>query len=281
MTSPQVTVICLCYNQANYLVEAVESVVSQTYPNIQLILVDDGSTDDSVAKIRILKEKYHFIELLILPKNTGYCKAFNSALKLTKGDFIIDLAGDDALFPDRIKKGIETFHLAGLEYGVQFSDAEIIADNGSHLYFHSERFPHHSIPQGDIYNHLIKRYFICSPSMMVRKKVLEDMNGYDEALAFEDFDLWIRSGRNCKYCYVPEVLVKKRIAKGSMSQDQFVRASLQRWSTLRVCEKIKSLNRREEENKALRHRLRYECMLSLKMMDVKLAFEFLKLWRRV
>ena len=281
MYSPLVTVICLCYNHSNYLEEAIQSVVNQTYKNIQIILVDDGSTDDSPTKINSLKEKHPSIEIIVRSSNIGYCKAFNEALKLSKGEFIIDFSTDDVLLSNRIEKGVEIFRLTGTEYGVQFSDGEIIADNGSHLYFHSQRFPHHTIPQGDVYKHLIERYFICSPSMMVRREVLEDMQGYDEALAFEDFDLWIRSSRKFKYHYSKEVLVKKRLAKDALSRGQFVRASNQRWSTLMVCEKIKSLNKNKEEDKALRHRLRYECMLSLKMMDIKLALEFFKLWRQV
>ncbi len=281
MPSPLVTVICLSYNHSHYLVEAVESVVNQTHKNVQIILSDDGSTDNSVEKIKDLKNKYPFIELLLWTQNLGYCKAFNEALKLAKGDFIIDFATDDVLLPDRIAKGVEMFQRAGEEYGVQFSDGEIVADDGSHLYDHSERFPHETIPQGDIYRHLIERYFICSPTMMVRKEVLVDMKGYDESLAFEDFDVWIRSSRKFKYCYSKEVLVRKRLAKNSMSQGQFVTGSNQRWSTLKVCQKIKELNKTEEEDKALLHRVRYEFMLSLKMMDIRLAFQFLKLWWQV
>jgi hypothetical protein len=103
------------------------------------------------------------------------------------------------------------------------------------------------------------------------------MNGYDEALAFEDFDLWIRSSRKYKYCYSSQALIKRRIVNSSMSRAQFASGNKQRWSTLAVCKKIRALNKNREEDSALRKRLLYEFLLSLRMMDVRLALEFLKL----
>ena len=277
MSQPLVTVICLCYNHERFVREAIESVWQQSYADIQLIIVDDASLDSSVSVIRELIIDKPEIIFIANEKNEGSCRSFNLALELATGEFIIDLAADDVLLQDRVKIGVECIQMAGPEYGVQFSDAEIISEDGSHLYFHSEKFPHHTIPQGNIYKNLIEQYFICSPTMMFRREVMEHMKGYDETLAFEDFDLWIRSSRKFKYCYSPLALVKRRIVSSSMSNQQFIKASKQRWSTLVVCKKIKALNRNDAEEKALRHRLGYEFFLSLKMMDVQLAIEFLKL----
>ena len=278
MSRPVVTVICLCYNHEKFVEEAIRSVWLQTFSSIQLIIVDDASLDNSASVIkRLIKDKPEVI-FIANDKNLGSCQSFNSALRHAIGDYIIDLAADDVLMPSRVTIGVETLEKAGSDFGVQFSDAEIISETGNHLYYHSEKFPHHTIPQGDIYKNLIDRYFICSPTMMFKREALTYMGGYDEELAYEDFDLWIRSSRKFKYCYSPNVLVKRRLVSSSMSRQQFTKASKQRWSTLVVCKKVKALNKNSEEEKALQHRLRYELLLSLKMLDIRLAVEFLKLW---
>ncbi len=109
MEKPLVSVICLCYNHRRFVREAVESVLNQSYKNIQVIVADDASTDNSVEEIQSLKAPYPSIELLLLPKNLGNCKAFNEALKLAKGEFVIDFATDDVMMPDRIEKQVAFF----------------------------------------------------------------------------------------------------------------------------------------------------------------------------
>lgn len=274
MSQPLVTVICVCFNHASFVEEALESVIAQTYPNVELIVIDDGSTDGSVKVIKRWAAKYPQTTILLNGINQGYCKTFNKAYQLSKGEFVIDLAADDVLKPNRIEAGIALFEKRGPSCGVTFSDAEYIDATGKTLYFHSDKFPHQSVPQGDVYKSLIERYFICSPTMMFRSAVLQALQGYDETLAYEDFDLWIRASRNFHFCYIPEPLVKKRNLTNSLSMKQFRRGSMQRESTLAVCKKIKELNRTKAEDAALRKRIIYETVLSLRIGDYKLAFEF-------
>jgi glycosyltransferase involved in cell wall biosynthesis len=276
MERPLVSVICLCYNHARFVEDAIHSVRSQTYRNIQFIIVDDASQDNSAEVIsRVVNDNPEII-FISQKVNTGNCRAFNNGLSKAKGEFIIDLAADDILMPDRIEKGVEFFLNQSPNVGVLFSDAEWIDENGSHLYFHSKRFPHHTIPTGDIYIHLIVKYFICSPTMMFRRSVIEYLGGYDETLAYEDFDFWIRSSRVFQYGYSPDVSVKKRVVEGSMSKTQF-KNSRQQWSTYAVCCKIMSLNRNPEEKRALGERIRYEIGVNLRMMNLSLVFQYLKL----
>ena len=178
MNKPLVSVICTCYNHKAFIQKAIDSVLCQSYPAGELIIVDDASTDGSPETI-----KNHIrgmaVQLLMLNQNVGLCRAFNEGLKLAKGAFIIDLAGDDELDPERITKGIDALTTKGDQYGVHFGDAEIVAADGSHIRFHSDIYPHASIPQGDVYLNLIRNYFICSPTMMFRRTVIEKLGGYD------------------------------------------------------------------------------------------------------
>lgn len=280
MSGPLVTVICLCHNQARFVGEALESVRNQTWPSVQLIVVDDASTDDSAAVIRECLAGLPSTTFLQLPQNVGNCTAFNKALAFAEGDYIIDFAADDILLPDRIRVGVEALTAAGDKFGVNFTDANWMDEEGRHLYTHSSRFPHETIPQGDIYVHLIRRFFICSPTVMFRTHVIRELGGYDESLAYEDFDFWMRSSRIFKYCYTPQVLVQKRVVSGSMSEKQFKRFSPQLRSTFRICEKILEMNRSRDEQAALSERIKYEMRVAARFLDAPLLAKYASLWMR-
>lgn len=280
MVAPPVTVICLCYNQGRFVKEAIRSVLEQTYPNIQIIVVDDCSTDNSVEVITGMVVAHPHIVFLSLRKNVGNCKAFNLALPHVRGDYIIDLAADDILLPERVSKGVMALTAAGDAFGVNFTDADWVDEDGGHLYRHSSRFPHQNVPEGDIYTDLIHRFFICSPTMMFRREVIDALGGYDEDLSYEDFDFWIRSSRHFRYCYTPEVLVKKRVVPRSMSQRQFTRGNPQLESTYRVCGKIMALNRARGEQRALARRIAYEIRVSIRLFCFSLALKYLRLYFR-
>lgn len=279
MPAPLVTVICLCFNQERFVVEALQSVFNQTYQNIQLIVVDDCSSDNSVPAIKAFLSAHSGIEFIALEKNLGNCRAFNRGLALAKGEYIIDLAADDLLLPERIETGVEA--LRDGKYGVHFSDAEIISESGEHLGYHSDKFPHHTIPQGDIYTALIERYFICPPSMMFTKAVQNHIGGYDESLAYEDFDFWVRSARVFEYCYSEKVLVKRRISLGSKSSGQYKFNSPQLRSTFIVCNKIYEMNKSADEMQALKKRVYYELRQSLFTLNISLAIDYLFLLRKI
>jgi glycosyltransferase involved in cell wall biosynthesis len=276
-----VTVICLSHNHALYVTESLQSVLNQTYPNIQLIIVDDASTDGSVQAILEFISTRPQITFIQLTKNVGNCQAFNFGLKEAKGEYLIDLAADDMLLPNRIEEGVAELTKAGLNYGVNFSDAELIDEGGKFLALHSDKYPHSTIPQGNVYKNMIAQYFICPPTIMFRKEVIDYLDGYDEALAYEDFDFLVRSSRKFYFCYTPKVLVKRRIVSNSMSSKQFQKGDKQRWSTLHVCEKINQLNQNREEKAALQKRIRYEFLLSMRMLDFRLAVAFLRLYFRL
>jgi len=258
-----------------------QSVLDQTYKNNELIVVDDGSNDDSASVIETFCKQHPQIKFIRLEKNAGICKAFNTAFKISTGDFIIDLAADDLLLPHRLASGVKSFESLSKDVGVIFSDAEWIDPGGNHIDFHSSKYPHQSIPQGDIYKDLIERYFICSPTMMFRRAVVETLGGYDEDLTYEDFDFWIRSSRTFKYHYAPEVLVRKRKLKNSLSEKQFRILNRHSTSTYRVCEKIFKLNKTKEEHRTLQHRVKYEIRQCIRTLDFLLVLKYWSLLMKV
>ena len=88
----------------------------------------------------------------------------------------------------------------GNNYGVHFCDVELLDESGKSFGTHYQRDKDGKlmvpVPSGDIYSELVERYLISAPSMMMRRTVLEELDGYDEDLTYEDFDFWVRSARN-------------------------------------------------------------------------------------
>lgn len=279
--NPLVSVIAVCYNHERFVKDALTSVVEQTYQNVELIVVDDASTDNSVTIIQEFLANHPTTKFIHLQHNRGNCAAFNAGLAVAQGDFVIDLSADDMLLPERVVIGVKEFQERDETWGVQYADARLIDENGKPTGYHSDKYPHRSVPQGDVYAELVERYFVCSPTMMMRSAVLRKLNGYDETLAYEDFDFWIRSSRSFKYFYTPQALVLRRLVKGSMSERQFKKGSAQQESTYKVCEKVVSLNRTDEERKALVNRIGYELRHAIARGDLGLAMKYVGLRRRV
>lgn len=264
---PMVSVICLCYNQGRWVEKALASVLHQTYTNLELIIVDDASSDDSRERIMAFVEKYHLGTCIFNANNIGNCRSFNLALKKANGRYIIDLAADDVLHPERVSKGVEMLEQHSTDYAVQFTNAAFIDENDLITGFH---FPVdkygravQSVPQGNLYSILLEKYLVCPPTMMIRKKALDHLDGYDQNLSYEDFDFWIRSSRQYLYCYCDEVLLQKRILKNSASSWQKRHKNPHSLSTAMVCAKALSLNVNDEENAALYRRLLYELRWAL------------------
>ncbi len=261
-SSPLVTIICLCYNHELFLPEALDSVLAQTYANLEIIVVDDCSTDGSVAIINRYLQRYPQLSFISTGQNRGNCAAFNLGWRVSNGAFVIDFATDDVLYPTRVAEQVQAFERAGAAYGVVYTDALLVDDLSRPLKCHYKRDSQGRLlsfaPSGDVFAHLLRRYFISPPTMMVRREVLEALNGYDESLAYEDFDFWIRSSRCFKYMYLDRVLTKRRVHANSLSRKIYKKGDLQLASTVQVCRKAAMLVRTEAERLALIARLNYE-----------------------
>lgn len=277
--NPLVTIICVCHNHERFVLEALESVAKQTYKQTQLIVVDDASSDGSKRIIAEFVRTHPGVQFISHDVNLGICKAFNSAMAHARGDYVIDFSADDVFLPDRLETGVSEFGKFDLSYGVQFGDAIMIDELGQLQSHHSDRFPIATLPQGDVYEQVIRIYFVNGPSTMVRKHVLDEMGGYDESLAYEDFDFWIRSSRHYKYFYIPKALVKHRVVRGGLHEKQFKTGSAHAWSTLAVCRKILALNRTRSEQAALTSRILYELKHSMLKANFGLAWQYIRLWR--
>lgn len=258
--NPLVTVILTAYNQEKYIGDTLASVFDQTYPNLELIVIDNASTDDTLAVIQTFKNPSRNFSLVKNRKNSGLCAAFNYGLSIAKGKYVIDLSGDDVLMPDRIEKQVAAFELLPENYAVIFSNAQYIDSAGKKLGNHYEVDVHGSavrpIPSGDVYKNVLERYFICTPTMMMRTSTMLELGGYDETLTFEDFDFWVRSAAKFQYFYLDEILTQKRIVPSSLSSMVYKKGSGMLASYYAVCNKAYDLNRDQQEFDLLAARIR-------------------------
>ncbi|MEB2308882.1 MAG: glycosyltransferase [Candidatus Brocadiaceae bacterium] len=206
-SEPLVSVIIPCYNQANFLPEAVESVVNQNYKNWECIIVNDGSSDNTTQVAKSLIKKYSDNQIqLINQVNQGLSCARNAGIKVSKGKFILPLDADDLVHSEMLKKTVALLE-AQSEIAIAYTDVKqfgsanqiICADEYD---FNRLRFQ----------NHL--NY--CS---LYRRKAWESAGGYNLNMTwgYEDWDFWISCGKKGHYGKrIPEPLFLYRVKERSM-----------------------------------------------------------------
>lgn len=281
--NPLVTIILTSFNQELYIKDALESVRTQDYPNIELLIVDNGSADDSPQIIRdwITKYKLEFpVETIFRDEPLPYCKSFNDAFSRAKGKYLIDLSGDDMLTKDHITLSVIKMQ-DFLGSACCFSDVLMINDKGQKKSFYRRDFRgklKQKIRVGDIYRDLVRKYVVSSASLVFDVDLLRKEGGYDEELVYEDFDIMVRLARKYPFVFSNHFGVKKRIHTRSFSASQYdSRNSIMLPSTLKVCRKIKNMNRSFKENQALLERVLFEIKHALWSANFDVAEGFLAL----
>ncbi|WP_367754679.1 glycosyltransferase [Flavobacterium sp. WC2430] len=276
-----VTIICLCYNQEAFVLESLESVIKQEYKNIELIIIDDCSTDNSKTTIEKWIVDHPEIQFITNKTNLGITKAFNKGLKLAKGKYIIDLAADDVLLPNCVSLQVNTFENSNYKnLGIVYGNAALITKKGlfDSYYFavNEDKKVIQKRVTGDIYASVLAGgNSICSVSSMIKKSVFEDLKGYDGTLAYEDLDFWIRSSRNYSFDFIDEILIQKRIVFNSMGTDFYKKKNKINHSTYVILKKAMLLNRSKTENKALLKRVHFEMILAYKNQDFDLLSKYI------
>lgn len=283
--NPLVTIVCSCYNHQDYVCKTLDSVMNQSYANIELIVVDDKSSDNSVEVIQAWLKKHPKVTFIQNSENLGITKSFNNAMKFAKGTYYMDLAADDILLPNCVDV-LVTVYEKNSDAGIVFSNAEMIdyKDEFLHVYFDKERSSkiEQVIKQGNYYENLLRKSdVICSVSAMYKRSVFKDMSGYDERLYFEDLDFWLRVSRKYSVVFTNQILVQKRYLENSLEHAFFVKShhtqNLYR-SLYLVFEKAYHLNLQKSEFKALISRIYKQSKWAIRTFNVKYIFLYFKLF---
>ncbi|MGY6649091.1 glycosyltransferase family 2 protein [Wenyingzhuangia sp. IMCC45574] len=284
---PLVTVICSCYNHQEYVCQTLDSVTKQTYHNIELIIVDDGSTDESVKTIENwLKNQPTKIQFIKNQKNLGLTKSFNNAIKYASGAYFIDLAADDILTTNCIEYLVKPF-LENPSLALVYSNAENINEQNkitSTFFNHVQVSKIKKATENNFYLKLLtKSDVICSVSALHKRSVFNDLNGYDEDLYFEDLDYWLRVTKKYPIAFLDKILVQKRHLENSMGNGFFKKSNHTKklhTSFYIILKKAFKMNSSKAEYKALMNRIYKQSRWAIKTVNVKYFLLYILLFLR-
>jgi alpha-1,3-rhamnosyltransferase len=220
-----ISVIIPAYNHAHFIEETIRSIIAQTYENVELVILNDGSKDNTTEVVKSLQSEClnRFTRFEYIDKdNEGVTATLNKGLDWSRGEYVSLFASDDVMKPTRIEELFSALVDKDDSYAIAIGDAEFIDDDSNIIgmredgsYCHpSEGFSrflgYFTRRRSDIaqvenifdYDLLIKGNYIPGMSVVMRKKALEDLGRYNPKIALEDWDLWLRMSRSYKGVYI-------------------------------------------------------------------------------
>ena len=211
--NPKITVLMPAYNAAKYIGEAISSVLGQSFTDFELLIVNDGSADDTVKIVKSFKDPRI---VLISQANKGVSSALNLGLTYSRAPYIARFDADDICYPDRLKIQYD-FITAYPEYSVVGSAADYVDADGHFI------FTHH--PAGHLNEEIQQlKYSVCPfihSSVLYKKDVIVNNGGYSEhAYTYEDHFLWVNILKNQKACNLSQSLIKVRLNPDSITIDE-------------------------------------------------------------
>lgn len=212
MQAPLVSVVITAYNYAAYLPKAIDSVLGQTYRNIEVIIVNDGSTDNTEDAVAPYLNDGRVT--YITQKNSGQASSKNRGIRASRGGFVAFLDADDFWRSDKLERQMPLFS-KDPQTGVVYSDLNFIGPGGEPLDIERpQRF------RGDILQELFLDNFIGFSTTVVRKECFERAGVFDEGLSMAiDWHLWLRVACHYRFDYVDEPLLYYRWGHANMSKN--------------------------------------------------------------
>lgn len=204
---PKVSVIIPTYNRADFLNKCVNSVLEQTLEDYELIISDDASTDRTKQYVESISDPR--VVYICNKTNRGVAATRNSALKISRGEYIAFLDDDDEWLPEKLSLQLDKIEksppdVGGIYTGVSYLDLElgkVTSVSDPHI-------------RGDIINDILPENFLVTSSLLFRKSCFKKLGVFDERFPFgEDFDMWIRIASRYKFDFISEPLVKYAIHK--------------------------------------------------------------------
>lgn len=217
--TPRVSIITPVWNRAALIAATLRSALAQTFQDFELILSDDGSTDDSVPRALALASGDPRLVVVRLPHSGCPAVARNAAARVARGEYIAYLDSDDLWLPDKLALQVQVLD--------QRRDAAMVYALASYYDGQRERGVHGPkvarVPESIFELLLLHGNFIQTSSVLIRREICEQLGGFDEAEALrasEDLDLWLRVAHRYPVLFVPRVLTRYRLHAGNLSRDQ-------------------------------------------------------------
>ncbi|MHB8945536.1 MAG: glycosyltransferase [Bacillota bacterium] len=211
---PLITVLMPTYNQASFLSESIESVIAQTYPHWELVVVDDGSTDDTPDALARFAARDPRVKPSRQP-NGGVAQALNAGLGRAAGDYVCWLSSDDLWVPEKLERQLAVF-TRDPDLALVYSEYEIIDEHGQFL----RSMPGLQFHGDEALVQLIRQNHINGCTVMIPRRVFSEVGPFDPDLKYaQDYDMWLRIAAGRRIRLAPGSLVKMRVHAGQMSQD--------------------------------------------------------------
>lgn len=205
---PKVSVIMPVYNCEQYVGEAIESILNQTFPDFELLIIDDASSDSTVSIIKNYSDSR--LKLIEKPKNSGYTNSLNYGLSIARGEYIARMDGDDISLPERFEKQIAFLN----------ENREIALCGSLFTIIGTKTIVHVPENHSEIRLTLLSHCCFGHPTIMMRKEILDQFSfHYDTSREpAEDYDLWSKLSVVTKLHNIQEVLVDYRVHDAQVSQ---------------------------------------------------------------
>jgi len=210
---PLVSVCVPVYNHEKFVEECLRSIISQDYSNIELIVINDGSTDasDEVVKGLVAICEERFVRFKYVNRhNSGLCKTLNEAIDWSRGEFFSAVASDDAWYQNKISSQVSIFYELDESFAAVSSELQQIDGCGNILGYVNK--PEHSGLGFDFEDVIFGRSRIPAPAAIIKMSALRETGGYNEASIIEDLYMWLNlTNRGYKIFLSPQVLAKYRV----------------------------------------------------------------------
>lgn len=219
--SPVVSIVVPAYNHARFLAQAVDSILGQSYPQVELIVLDDGSTDDTPAVLRRYGSRFRWES----QANIGQAATINKGSKMARGELLGYVSADDYLHRDAVRRAVEVMTRAP-EVLLTYPDFEQVDED-------SRRLRTIVTPEYDYMAMLVRGLCPPGPGTLFRRSAFEACGGWDASFRrIPDFECWLRMGLLGPFRRIPEVLASYRVHRGAQSfspvsserADEFLRA---------------------------------------------------------
>lgn len=252
----KVSVILLSYNQSAFILDCLRGFEKQTFRDFEIILIDDGSSDDSLEKINEWTIKTEIDNhVLVNSKNLGICRSINRALTYTEGAFVCVMACDDWPDPNYLEVMYGSISRANVQVAFAFAHTRQVDEKGILL----ERLETTCSPTSyqyeppELFDELLRVNKVQAPAVIIRRSAIEESGNYDETLYFEDYDMWLKLSSKYAAIEIKRPLVNYRIVAKSMSRNSLSFVA-RKTSEIRVLLKWKDTKR---PNKVvIAHRIR-------------------------
>lgn len=217
---PLVSIVTPCYNHEKFLAEYFDSIVNQTYKNIEFIIIDDASKDKSQELIEqwlpILKRRFVKVTHILRKKNVGVVKNCNEGLQLACGKYICFFASDDIMLPNKIQENVNYLE-NNSQYGMIYTNVLLIKKDK----MQKKPFFNHKMPSGNIFEYLLmSENYIPALSVCIRKDVFDEVGGYDEDIIAEDFQMWLKIAQKFEVGYLDKPLAIYRMHVKSLCNNR-------------------------------------------------------------